>query len=195
MKNPKLRPWLEAGIKRFANAGLDGINVNEISAELKISKTSFYHFFGSKEEYIRELFEHWLQEGTINLVRQAFLKDDPADIIRELFKKVIFENYTFEKFLSQVINSQNSIPFSSKFLNESTKFRQATLDGLLTRLGLTPAEARKRGINLQMHVLGWTQYHFNKEPSSSEKEEYFQSVFEMFFPEILNSDKDKNLKK
>jgi len=194
MKNPKLSPWLEAGIKRFANAGLDGINVNEISAELKISKTSFYHFFGSKEEYIRELFEHWLQEGTINLVRHAFLNDNAADIIRELFRKVIFENYSFEKFLSQVINSQNSIPFSSKFLFETTKFRQATLDGLFTRLGLTPAEARKRGVNLQMHVLGWTQYHFNKEPSSSEKEEYFQSILEMFFPEILNSHKDERLK-
>ena len=45
-----------------------------------------------------------------------------------------------------------------------------------------------------MHVLGWTQYHFNKEPSSSEKEEYFQSILEMFFPEILNSHKDERLK-
>ncbi len=92
-EQPRLVPWLKVGIKRFAADGLEGLNINEISAEIKISKTSFYHFFGSKQEYINELFEHWLQEGTINIIKDAFLNDNAKSTNNTLFRKVIFDNY------------------------------------------------------------------------------------------------------
>ena len=189
MNNPKLIPWLEAGIRRFAAMGPDGLNINEISAEIKISKTSFYHFFGSKQEYINQLFEHWLQEGTINIIKDAFLKDNAKSTINTLFRKVIFDNYHREKFLSQLINSQNSIPISKKFLEESRKFRQSTLEGLCARLGLSADTGRKRSINLQVYSMGLTQYYFHEEPSISEKEEIFSDLMETFFPEVLDQNK------
>ena len=32
MLNPKLIPWLEAGIKRFAEQGIEDLNINELSS-------------------------------------------------------------------------------------------------------------------------------------------------------------------
>ena len=185
MNNPKLIPWLDAGIRRFASMGLEGLNINEISAELKIAKTSFYHFFGSKQDYINELFDYWLHAGTIDLVKEVYLNDNVEDIIEALFRKIIFDNYLNEKFFSQLITSQTNIPAAKKFLNETKQFRQATLDGLYARIGLSKEEARKRGKNLQMHHMGLTQYHFYKEPSNAEKEDIYNNVIELFWPEIL----------
>ena len=52
IKGLKYRRWLEMGQRRFAKDGIQGININHMSEEMGVAKTSFYFFFNSKEEYL-----------------------------------------------------------------------------------------------------------------------------------------------
>lgn len=47
MRNPKLEPWLDAGISRIAKYGLSGINVSEIADEIKITRQVYIYFLGN----------------------------------------------------------------------------------------------------------------------------------------------------
>ena len=41
MRNPKLKPWLDAGIKRFAFQGVKGLSVKEMAKEIDTESTKF----------------------------------------------------------------------------------------------------------------------------------------------------------
>ena len=57
MKNtPQINNFLNIGIKRFADRGIDGIRIDEICDEVGVAKSSFYHYFGNKEGFIDQLF-------------------------------------------------------------------------------------------------------------------------------------------
>ena len=59
--NPQIKRFYTIGLKRFAERGIDGIKVQEICEEVEVSKSSFYHYFGSKKAFVEMLFDHWFQ--------------------------------------------------------------------------------------------------------------------------------------
>ena len=186
MLNPKLIPWLEAGIRRFAEQGIEGLNINELSAEIKISKTSYYHFFGSKQEFLKELLDYWVHVGTTQAAKKGLLKEDTKDAVKTLNRVIIFDNFINEKFLSQLISSQKNITFSGEYIEEVRTFRIGTMEGLMARLGIDPQEAHERAKSLYIYYMGMIQYYFEKEPSNKEKELIYQDVLKIYWPEVLN---------
>jgi hypothetical protein len=42
MRIPKLKFWLDKGVKRIAINGFLGLNISEISDDIKIAKSSIY---------------------------------------------------------------------------------------------------------------------------------------------------------
>ena len=88
-QNPKIQKWLDIGIRRFAAHGIDGINVNDMSKEVGVAKTSFYFFFNSKEEYLDQLFAYWEMEGTDQLYAMVNQISDPAKRFLALGKLII----------------------------------------------------------------------------------------------------------
>ena len=181
----KRTEWLELGLKRFAESGIEGLVVNDMSKELNISKTSFYNFFGSKEEYINELFQYWFMEGTVNITKDGLLQMDAANSVHYIIKHVIYDNYINEKFLTQLIGAQERIPEAKKYAEDVTNFRRATCEGLLARLGVNADEARKRAKDIVIYFMGLTEFYFAKEPSDEEKSEILNNVFTLFWPEVL----------
>lgn len=61
------RNILMAGRAIIAQKGFSGVGLSEILAAAEIPKGSFYHYFGSKEQYGRELIEHYLN-GYLDLL-------------------------------------------------------------------------------------------------------------------------------
>ncbi|AKZ62155.1 TetR family transcriptional regulator [Herbaspirillum hiltneri N3] len=53
---------LQAGRRLIAQKGFTGVGLNELLAAADIPKGSFYHYFGSKERYGRELIEQYVAE-------------------------------------------------------------------------------------------------------------------------------------
>ncbi|EIJ46132.1 transcription regulator protein [Herbaspirillum sp. GW103] len=54
------RHILQAGHALIAQKGYTGVGLAEILAAAQIPKGSFYHYFGSKEQYGRELIQHYV---------------------------------------------------------------------------------------------------------------------------------------
>ena len=177
--------WLELGLKRFAESGIKGLVVNDMSNELNISKTSFYNFFGSKEEYINQLLEYWFIAGTVNITKEGLLQMDPANSVHYIMEHVVYDNYINEKFLTQLIGAQKGIPAAKKYTDDVINFRRATCEGLLTRLGVNADEARERAKNIVIYFMGLTELYFAKEPSDKEKSEILNTILRLFWPEVL----------
>ncbi|AIY42399.1 Transcriptional regulator [Collimonas arenae] len=56
------RHILDAGQKIIAVKGFSGVGLSEILSAAAIPKGSFYHYFGSKEQYGRELMEQYVED-------------------------------------------------------------------------------------------------------------------------------------
>lgn len=53
---------LQSGRRLIAQKGFTGVGLSEILAAADVPKGSFYHYFGSKERYGRELIEQYVAE-------------------------------------------------------------------------------------------------------------------------------------
>jgi TetR/AcrR family transcriptional repressor of nem operon len=58
---------LQAGRRLIAQKGFTGVGLNELLTAADIPKGSFYHYFGSKERYGRELIEQYVDEYLLTL--------------------------------------------------------------------------------------------------------------------------------
>jgi AcrR family transcriptional regulator len=77
--------WLEVGIKLLAERGIENLNIDELSSRTGKAKTSFYHFYSSKSNFLERLALYW--EHYYSLQYFEKLKDivDP----KERFEKMI----------------------------------------------------------------------------------------------------------
>ena len=51
--NPQIKRFYDIGLRRFAERGIEGIKIQEMCEEVRVSKSSFYHYFGSKQQFIK----------------------------------------------------------------------------------------------------------------------------------------------
>jgi TetR/AcrR family transcriptional repressor of nem operon len=76
------RNILLAGRAIIAQKGFSGVGLSEILAAADIPKGSFYHYFGSKEQYGRELIEHYVA-GYLDRLEQVLGQSSHASNARE----------------------------------------------------------------------------------------------------------------
>ena len=93
--NPQIKRFYAIGLRRFAERGIDGIKIQEICEEGKISKSSFYHYFGSKKGFIEMLFDHWFQITHGDVSKAVDHIDDASERFLAL-KKIIDANEEVE---------------------------------------------------------------------------------------------------
>lgn len=93
--NPLIHNFLDVGIKRFADRGIDGIKINDICKEVGVAKSSFYHYFGNKKGFIDELFEYWYVITTDGVYEKIKHIDDAVERFLAL-KELIDNNVEIE---------------------------------------------------------------------------------------------------
>ena len=170
MQNPKLKPWLDIGLKRFARLGLSGLNVSEMADELKIAKSSFYHYFNTREEYLEQLVEYWLDEGTIRIIREILLLDHDLKSIFNLFEIVLNSNFTSECFLIQMRAAVHQVELFKEAVEEADKLRISFITSILTRVGFTPDKAAQQARQIYLYAVGIMVNCNLVEPSDQEKQ-------------------------
>lgn len=79
---------LEAGAEFFAQKGFNGCGLNEILSQAGVPKGSFYHYFGSKEEFGVVLIERARDEYLAEL--QPILSDRKMSPVKRL--RAVFEH-------------------------------------------------------------------------------------------------------
>ena len=93
--NPRINNFLDIGIKRFADRGIDGIKVDEICEDVGVSKSSFYHYFGNKKGFIDRLFDYWYEITHGNTTESVKDIDNPRERFLAL-KNIIDKNEEVE---------------------------------------------------------------------------------------------------
>ena len=121
-QNPKIQKWLDIGKRRFSQDGIGGININEMSEEMGVAKTSFYFFFNNKEEYLNQLFAYWVNIGTTNIISMVNQISDPGKRLLAL-GKMIEENQENEFFYFQLKQYCKKNTHGRPFLHEADEQR------------------------------------------------------------------------
>ena len=183
MKNPKLRPWLDAGISRIAKYGLSGINVSEMAEEIKIAKSSFYHYFATKDEYLLQLLEYWEEEGTIRIIKNALLHPDTKQPVRHVLENVLEINFVHECVLQQFRVSSFDNKNIYKKVTEIDQIRVSFLTGLLDKSDYSGTEAKIRAKQVYIFFLG-TLVHCNLKAPNKKDRQLILDDFSNLFGEI-----------
>jgi AcrR family transcriptional regulator len=69
------KDWLEAGLQILGTAGVGGLTIERMTAELGVTKGSFYHHFQNVRDFERQLVAHWADQY---LSTSAEVPHDPA---------------------------------------------------------------------------------------------------------------------
>jgi AcrR family transcriptional regulator len=59
----KKTKWLTEGFNLVIVNGFSGFNVDVLCKKMGVAKTSFYHFFGSRDLFLEELIKYWASES------------------------------------------------------------------------------------------------------------------------------------
>lgn len=78
------RELLDAAVAVFSERGYRAASMSDIAAELGMGKASLYHYVGSKEEVLIELYEDVLRENVIAARRIAESERTALQALREL---------------------------------------------------------------------------------------------------------------
>ena len=60
--NPKKKIWITHGYTEVIKNGFPGLKVDELSDSTGVAKTSFYHYYNSREDFVDDLVEWWSTE-------------------------------------------------------------------------------------------------------------------------------------
>ena len=58
MSELKIEAWVKAGYKLLSTDGLEGIKIERLARELSLNKSGFYYYFGTMEEFIKNLLQY-----------------------------------------------------------------------------------------------------------------------------------------
>lgn len=81
--------WFDAGLKVLGEFGLTGLTIEKLTADLKVTKGSFYHHFRNVEDFQRQLITYW---GDQYLSTRATMPDT-SDELRSLLDTIMQESF------------------------------------------------------------------------------------------------------
>lgn len=74
----KAKDWILAGFRALSAEGPQGIRVEAIARELKVSKGSFYWHFKDVAALKNAMLKHWLKAGTADVINAVELNESEA---------------------------------------------------------------------------------------------------------------------
>src|SRR5215831_19768905 len=74
MKVSSYQNWIDTGYEIFACKGLDGIVIESIANKLRVSKSTFYHHFGSHQYFLEILLEEHFERAKIMAKKARTIK-------------------------------------------------------------------------------------------------------------------------
>lgn len=57
--------WIDKAFKHFAEYGPEGLNIQKIAKDLKIPRTTFYHYFADKEDLLVGILESYIDRFSV----------------------------------------------------------------------------------------------------------------------------------
>ncbi len=63
--------WLERGLEVLARKGPEHLKIDRLCVELKVTKGSFYHYFGNRAQYVTDLLDYWEERNTRKIIESV----------------------------------------------------------------------------------------------------------------------------
>jgi AcrR family transcriptional regulator len=81
--------WVDAAIQQLVEAGIDAVRVEQLAANLGITRGSFYHHFADREDLLRAMLSYWADRWSYSIRKQiAGLGLDPSTTLFALMKAI-----------------------------------------------------------------------------------------------------------
>lgn len=156
--NPKVKRWLKEGKKRFANEGVKGINIKEMANSIGVAKTSFYFHFKTKQEYLKHLYNYWVEDGSNRIMNKVAIIDDPHARFKKLLE-LSLNNIENDKFLFHMREFTQRDKYAASVLKKVENSRFKFLYKIFTEMGCSASVAKKKSKDVYMFYLGFFELH------------------------------------
>ena len=153
-KNSSKEKWLIEGKKIVVKKGVEAINIDEISKKIGVAKTSFYHFFRSKSNFLEILFQKGIEDGTDRVIKLVHQESGPWNRIEKLIHTVVDHNSQNELFLRGLRTYGLHNKKTLTLIRETELKRMQFLKGLLLEAGLSENEAEEKSQYFYLYTLG-----------------------------------------
>jgi AcrR family transcriptional regulator len=150
--------WFKVGKEEFIDHGISGLNIERLSRRANVAKSSFYHFFKSKDDYLNQLIDHWIDEGTRAIVERFAVIDDPHDRLRKLVHYVFTNNVENELFLFQLKSLARTNKRIRKIIDQVEQERVSFIKNILRDMGLSDKTATTRSLFLYIYFVGRVEF-------------------------------------
>jgi AcrR family transcriptional regulator len=148
--------WLEAALSALIEGGVSAVKIQPLASSLNLSRTSFYWFFGSRQDLLMALLDRWETQNTAALVAAT---EAYAQSAAEAMLNVIacfLEDKAFDPKLEFAIRgwALQSAEVMTR-VNASDQNRLEALTGLFCRHGFAAEDADVRARTIYLVQIGY----------------------------------------
>ncbi|MBN2892220.1 MAG: TetR/AcrR family transcriptional regulator [Bacteroidales bacterium] len=166
----KKEEWINLGYELFAEQGDSGIVVEKMAKKLKVNKSSFYWYFKTKENFIKELIMFYINKETTRIIDLT----NSLQVGLEKFKTFIALIYKqdpyfdFVFYLKRYARKKKEI---QTIVDEIDYKRIEYACTILQEMGYSKQEAKIKATFLHKHFIGYHETIRYKEQSPDYEKE------------------------
>lgn len=149
--------WLKKGVELFAESGMDGLWVEEMSRRLEVNKSEFFLHFNSKEEFLHQMFHFWQKEKTTRIVEN--LNRERVEKRLEKLVDLVFADRSLGDFLFFLRQLSQKDTKAARLLEEVEMARIDSTRYIFSGLGFSLKEIDLKVEVLYSFYLGWYERH------------------------------------
>ena len=81
--------YLNHALKILSSEGITAITIEQLSADLGVTRGSFYHHFKNRQDLLDEMIDYWVQHWTVEVLQEVEdLKLDPSNTLLVLMRTI-----------------------------------------------------------------------------------------------------------
>jgi AcrR family transcriptional regulator len=150
----KKQDWVNLGFKLFSEKGISGIVIEKMAKKLKVNKSSFYWHFKTKNEFIQQLIEFWVNNETEQIIRLTNNEKSALQkfktLIKLSYKKMPNQDFIF--YLKRYAQKEKRI----KSIIEKIDFQRIDyVKSLLQGMGYSELDANIKSSLFYKHLIGY----------------------------------------
>ena len=143
--------WLDAGLDALTRSPATGIRVEKLARTLGIARAGFYWHFKNRDDYIRQLLEHWLHKVTEEITENPeMLAIEPKTRLIRTAEIIHDNDLTRADPSVQLLAAQDKA--TAKVVRKANKLRLRYISNTLEELGF-------KGDDLTMRAMLYVAYH------------------------------------